>query len=93
MSFLIFNYFLPVLWTELFASSEYFDAIIALKIGNRLAIIKIVKKNHPCDYVVYFFLIIYFFIYNDIRHVLHQASSISALPEHPLLGMSQWRSW
>ena len=30
---------------------------------------------------------------SNIRHVLHQASSISALPEHPFLGMSQWRSW
>ena len=26
-------------------ASKYFDAIIALKIGNRLAIIKIVKKS------------------------------------------------
>ena len=25
----------------------------------------------------------------NIRRVLHQSSSISALPEHPLLGMSQ----
>ena len=32
-------------------------------------------------------------VYIYIRHVLHQASSISALPEHPFLGMSQWRSW
>ena len=23
----------------------------------------------------------------------HQSSSISALPEHPFLGMSQWHSW
>ena len=27
---------------------------------------------------------------NNIRRVLHQSSSISALPEHPFLGMSQW---
>ena len=32
--------------------------------------------------------------YNNIYVcVLHQSSSISALPEHPLLVMSQWRSW
>ena len=29
----------------------------------------------------------------NIRRVLHQSSSISAFPEHPFLGMSQWRSW
>ena len=29
----------------------------------------------------------------NIRHVLHRASTLSALPEHPFLGMSQWRSW
>ena len=29
----------------LLRSNTYFDAIIALKIGNRLAIIKIVKKS------------------------------------------------
>ena len=29
----------------------------------------------------------------NIRHVLHQALSISALPEHPFLGMTQWRRW
>ena len=29
----------------------------------------------------------------NIRRVLHQSSSISALPEHLFLGMSQWRSW
>ena len=28
-----------------------------------------------------------------IRRVLHQLLPISALPEHPFLGMSQWRSW
>ena len=27
-----------------------------------------------------------------IRRVLHQSPSISALPEHPFLGMTQWRS-
>ena len=29
----------------------------------------------------------------NIRRVLHQSSSISALPEHPFLGMTQWRIW
>ena len=28
-----------------------------------------------------------------IRRVLHQSSSVSALPEHSSLWMSQWRSW
>ena len=28
-----------------------------------------------------------------MRRVLHQSSSISALPEHRFLGMAQWRSW
>ena len=29
----------------------------------------------------------------NIRRVMHWSSSISALLEHPLLVMSQWRSW
>ena len=28
----------------------------------------------------------------NISRVLHQSPSISALPEHPVFGMSQWRS-
>ena len=32
-------------------------------------------------------------LYPNIRRVLHESSSISALPEHPFLGISQWRSW
>ena len=34
-----------ILVVTLLRSNAYFEAIIALKIGNRLAIIKIVKKN------------------------------------------------
>ena len=33
------------------------------------------------------------YIRTNIRRVPHQSPSISALPEHPFLGMSQWRSW
>ena len=40
----------------------YFDAIIALKIGNRLAIIKIVKIIHVLM-LFNFFLNIYIYIY------------------------------
>ena len=37
-----------ILLVTLLRSNTYFDAIIALKIGNRLAIIKIVKKLSMC---------------------------------------------
>ena len=39
------SFLLEVLVVTLLRSNTYFDAIIALKIGNRLAIIKIVKKS------------------------------------------------
>ena len=52
-----------ILVVALLRSNTYFDAIIALKIGNRLVKIKIITivKIIPCAYVVYFFLIIYLF--------------------------------
>ena len=40
-----------ILVVTLLRSNTHFDAIIALKIGNQLAILKIVK-NHPCADVV-----------------------------------------
>ena len=48
-----------ILVVTLLRSNTYFDAIIALKIGNRLAIIKIVKKIIHVLMLFNFFLYIY----------------------------------
>ena len=55
-----------ILVVTLLRSNTYFDAIIALKIGNRLAIIKIVKTSSMglcCLIFSYIYIYIYIYIY------------------------------
>ena len=82
-----------ILVSMLLRSNTYFDAIIALKIGNRLAIIKIVKKSSMglCC-LIFSYIYIYIYIlegegrYNKYFNLLQYCSSLkspqSSYPSH-----------